>query len=141
MTALWKAMLAQLTPGLGDEARRLLHALGQRPGCFPQTGLLKFGRPGAEAGAVGPQRFVLRVRAEGLRWRHSGVSAWVDSAVLEANGLPVALVKLASAKANKKGRRFRGSRRLHLHFDHAASAVKGDAVAALGVSKSPPSSS
>ena len=133
MTSHWKRMLDQLTAGLSEEARQLLHDLGQRHSCFPPMALAKFATK--KQGAMGPHHFVLRVRATKFRWRHDGVLAVLQRAILEANGLPIAVIKLSMSKSHKKGRNFEGSRKLRLHFDHG-SAVKGHNGVSAALSKS-----
>lgn len=123
MTALWKSMLDQLSTGLSEEARRLLNDLGQHHDRIAPAGLARFkARRSAVCAPVVP-RFLLRLRASKIRWRHDGVLAKLQSAVLEADGLPVAVVRLSTLKSHKKGNGFAGSKKIRLHFDHE-SAVK-----------------
>lgn len=125
MTTLWKAMLHQLESGLSEAALQQLRALGHCPDSFPRSGLAKFAARQA-ASASKPPRFVLRVRAAAkVRWGHDGVATKVACAILEANGLPIAVIKLASKQSHKKGYRFTGCRKLRLRFDHV-SAAKGN---------------
>jgi len=123
MTALWKGMLDQLTTGLTGEARRLLRDLGQHHDRIAPAGLARFKAGSRAPCAPVTPRFLLRLRASKICWRHDGVLAKLQGAVLEADGLPIAVVRLSTLKPHRKGGGFAGSKKLRLHFDHA-SAVK-----------------
>jgi len=115
MTALWTQALDELSQGLSKDALELLHSLWIHKDAFPRPELARY-----STGSKGQERarFALRVTAKRMRWGHAGVKVSLESAVLEVNGLPVAQIKLSTAKTHKKGARFLGAKAIFVHFDH-----------------------
>jgi len=132
MIGLWQRAWIELTSGLSDDAHELLRSLRIRKDVVCSSGELS--RFSAKSSQHGRPRIVLRVEATRVRWRHAGLRIAHKSCVLEANGVPIARVKLKTTRSHKKGGRFEGAKNFSLLFDHEG-AVKGEALLSGALTK------
>lgn len=127
LSQIWRNAIYDLSCGLSEEAKALLLSMGCGTDACQAQGLYRFAAVAKRPEGVAP-RVILRLRATRVRWGHTGVKVDVKSALLEINGLPVAHVKLCTGRDHRKGRKFAGSKRVFVRFDHRGAVKSGGSL-------------